>query len=150
MPYTLTKDEIQELWDRYGTGETPASLARRFDKHSTSINTRIRDAGGIRARVPRRGHAHLTADEREEISRGPSAAQSYRQIGIYRSLFIQSRGALNHELTTLLRTRRGVRRPGNPKARGSGKGQLVDTVHISQRPAEAEDRAVPGHWEGDL
>ena len=69
---------------------------------------------------------------------------------IYRSLFIQSRGALKHELTAHLRTRRGVRRPGNAKARGSGKGQLVDTVHISQRPAEADDRAVPGHWEGDL
>ena len=69
---------------------------------------------------------------------------------IYRSLFIQSRGALKHELTAHLRTRRGVRRPGNAKARGSGKGQLVGTVHISQRPGEANDPAVPGRWEGDL
>ena len=70
---------------------------------------------------------------------------------IYRTLFIQSRGALKRELTAHLRTRRQVRQPGNRnRARGTGKGQLVDIVHISQRPAEVEDRAVPGHWEGDL
>ena len=70
---------------------------------------------------------------------------------IYRTLFIQSRGALKRELTAHLRTRRQVRQPGNRnRSRGTGKGQLVDIVHISQRPAEVEDRAVPGHWEGDL
>jgi IS30 family transposase len=70
---------------------------------------------------------------------------------IYRTLFVQSRGALRHELTQHLRRRRGVRRPKASKAlKGGGRGQLVDTVHISHRPAEAEDRAVPGHWEGDL
>lgn len=70
---------------------------------------------------------------------------------IYRTLFVQSRGALNKELTQHLRTRRGVRRPGNAnRRRGHGRGQLVDIVSISERPAEVEDRAVPGHWEGDL
>ncbi len=60
---------------------------------------------------------------------------------------IQSRGALKRELTANLRTRRTMRQPGNHnRARGTGKGQLVDIVHISQRPVEAEDRAVPGHW----
>ena len=70
---------------------------------------------------------------------------------IYRTLFIQSRGALKRELTEHLRTKRQVRQPGNRnRARGTGKGQLVDIVSISERPAEVADRAVPGHWEGDL
>ena len=70
---------------------------------------------------------------------------------IYRSLFVQARGALKHELTGYLRTRRVMRRPhGANKYRGSGMGQLRDVVSIRQRPAEVEDRAVAGHWEGDL
>jgi IS30 family transposase len=67
---------------------------------------------------------------------------------IYQSLFIQGRGALRKELWRSLRTGRAVRRPqGKPK---STKGQIRDMVMISERPAEVEDRAVPGHWEGDL
>jgi IS30 family transposase len=70
---------------------------------------------------------------------------------IYRTLFVQSRGALKRELAEHLRTRRRIRRPGNGnRQRASGSGNLVGMVHISQRPAEASDRAVPGHWEGDL
>ena len=68
---------------------------------------------------------------------------------IYVTLFIQARGGLKRELTTHLRTRRANRKPG-VKAAPSGKGRIVDPVMISQRPPEVEDRAVPGHWEGDL
>ena len=68
---------------------------------------------------------------------------------IYLSLFVQGKGALRHELTRCLRTRRAIRRPATPRA-PTGKGQIVDPVMISERPAEVEDRAVPGHWEGDL
>lgn len=68
---------------------------------------------------------------------------------IYLSLFVQSRGALKHELTRCLRTRRAIRRPARKRA-PTGKGQIREPVMISQRPAEADDRAVPGHWEGDL
>jgi len=68
---------------------------------------------------------------------------------IYVTLFIQARGGLKRELTQHLRTRRANRRP-QTKAPLSGKGQIVDKVMISERPAEVEDRAVPGHWEGDL
>ena len=67
---------------------------------------------------------------------------------IYQSLFVQSRGALRRELTVHLRTRRTQRHPQRRPDRR--KGRLVETIHISQRPAEAADRAVPGHWEGDL
>jgi IS30 family transposase len=70
---------------------------------------------------------------------------------IYRSLYIQSRGALRKDLTAKLRTRRTLRIPKTRShRRGQGRGQLHDIVHVSERPAEAEDRAVPGHWEGDL
>jgi IS30 family transposase len=68
---------------------------------------------------------------------------------IYLSLFIQSRGALRRELQHCLRTGRAMRYPRG-KRLPQGRGQLRDTLHISQRPAEAADRAVPGHWEGDL
>jgi IS30 family transposase len=67
---------------------------------------------------------------------------------IYQSLYVQGRGALRRELTACLRTGRGLR---VPRARARrGKNFVTDQVLISQRPAEAEDRAVPGHWEGDL
>jgi transposase, IS30 family len=68
---------------------------------------------------------------------------------IYQSLYVQGRGALRRELTACLRTGRAVRVP-RARARGRGKGFVTDEVMISQRPAEAADRAVPGHWEGDL
>jgi len=69
---------------------------------------------------------------------------------IYLTLFVQPRGALKRELATHLRTRRMKRRSRAHTSRGHGRGQIVDAVAISQRPAEVEERAVPGHWEGDL
>jgi len=69
---------------------------------------------------------------------------------IYRSLFIQARGALKKELLQHLRRKRAMRRSLHKSLKGEGLGQITDTVSISERPASAEDRAVPGHWEGDL
>jgi len=71
------------------------------------------------------------------------------QEAIYRSLFIQTRGVLKKELTAHLRTARRMRRPRSHNAK-SGQGHILDMVSIRERPAEVEDRAVPGHWEGDL
>jgi IS30 family transposase len=69
---------------------------------------------------------------------------------IYRSLFVQARGALKRELIGHLRSKRRLRRSRHATARGEGRGEIVDAVSIRQRPAEIEDRAIPGHWEGDL
>ena len=70
---------------------------------------------------------------------------------IYRSLYIQARGVLKKDLIKHLRSGRRIRRPKAASARFvSAHGQILDAVRISQRPAEVEDRAVPGHWEGDL
>lgn len=68
---------------------------------------------------------------------------------IYQALYVQGRGALRRELTACLRTGRALRVPA-ARTRGRGKGFIGPDVLISERPAEVEDRAVPGHWEGDL
>ncbi len=69
---------------------------------------------------------------------------------IYRSLFVQARGVLKKELLLHLRSKRTMRRPGPAKWKDDARGQIKDIVSISKRPASVEDRAVPGHWEGDL
>ena len=68
---------------------------------------------------------------------------------IYQALYVQGRGALRRELTACLRTGRALRVP-RARTRGRGKGFVTDEILISERPAEIGDRAVPGHWEGDL
>ena len=69
---------------------------------------------------------------------------------IYRSLFIQARGVLKKELMQHLRSKRSIRRSVHSRAAGQSRGQIVDAISISERPPEIEDRAIPGHWEGDL
>ena len=69
---------------------------------------------------------------------------------IYKSLFIQARGVLKKELLACLRSRRVMRRSRHSSLKRKGLGTIVDAVSISERPASAEDRAIPGHWEGDL
>jgi IS30 family transposase len=69
---------------------------------------------------------------------------------IYRSLFIQARGALKKELMDHLRSKRRMRRSRHATVSGQSRGQIVDAISIRERPAEVEDRAMPGHWEGDL
>ena len=69
---------------------------------------------------------------------------------IYKSLYIQARGVLKKELLQHLRTKRTIRRSKHATLKKSGLGKIKDAVSISERPASVEDRAVPGHWEGDL
>ena len=85
---------------------------------------------------------------KQQFPTNPSLRVSHETI--YRTLFLQARGALKKELIAHLRTVRRLRRP-NGVAHSSGlRGHIVDAVSIRERPAEAQDRAVPGHWEGDL
>ena len=78
----------------------------------------------------------------------PSLRVSHETI--YRRLFIQARGALKKELIQHLRSKRRIRRSRHSSVHGHSQGRIVDAISIRERPAEVADRAVPGHWEGDL
>jgi transposase, IS30 family len=107
-------------------------------------------------------HARVTADLEKRWSPEEIAARLRRDFPddasmrashetIYQALFIQGRGALRRDLTTRLRTGRALRRPRRRvDGRADPDRRIPDKVMISERPAEAEDRAVPGHWEGDF
>ena len=88
----------------------------------------------------------IAATLRIEFADRPEMWVSHETI--YQALYVQSRGALRRELTTCLRTGRAIRRP--QRRADERRGRLKDMIMISERPAEVEDRAVPGHWEGDL
>src|ERR1700722_8094464 len=84
--------------------------------------------------------AHISGEPQNQVSHET----------IYRSLFIQARGVLKKELLEHLRAKRTIRRSRHASLKRNGLGQIKDAVSIRQRPASVEDRAVPGHWEGDL
>jgi IS30 family transposase len=224
------------IWDRYQQGETLHDIAKFFDRGHSSIQGIVVKTGGIRPPDKKRSSSCLTAQEREEISRGISSHLSIREIAnqlnrapstvsrevnrnggriiyrankadtaawerakrpkscklilnkalaklvamklhrswspqqiagwlmrtypnedlhvshetIYKTLYIQTRGALKKELQQCLRSQRVMRRSKHATLKGKGLGKIVDAVNISERPAEVADRAVPGHWEGDL
>jgi IS30 family transposase len=104
---------------------------------------------------PRQGRRWARAWSPEQIARRlpidfpDDTTMRISHEAIYQALFIQGRGALRRELTACLRTGRVLRMP-RARARRRGKGFVSPAIMISQRPAEAADRAVPGHWEGDL
>jgi IS30 family transposase len=121
-----------------------------------------------RGRRPKPAKLALDARLCREVERGLRAEWSPQQIAarlirdypddltmrvshetIYKTLFIQARGALRKELTACLRTGRAQRRP-HMRTEQSGAGRIRNPILISERPPEVEDRAVPGHWEGDL
>ena len=79
--------------------------------------------------------------------------EAHKQVShetIYRSLFIQARGVLKKELQQYLRTQRAIRRAKQHSIKSEGLGKITNAVSIRERPASVEDRAIPGHWEGDL
>jgi IS30 family transposase len=122
-----------------------------------------------RSRRPKPAKLAMNAKLCREVARGLRARWSPQQIAarlakdypddlemrvshetIYRTLFVQARGALRKELTSCLRTGRAQRRPQMRATEHSGAGRLQNMILISERPPEVEDRAIPGHWEGDL
>jgi IS30 family transposase len=226
--------ERLEIRQRVARGERPDLIAAALGRERVTVFKVLNEAGGLKPRGSARSLLRLSLAEREEISRGLRAGESYRTIGrrlgrapstisrevrgnrgrggyrawraelrrdrlahrprtarlarnpalrarveqllelhwspqqiaailrrehpcdremqvshetIYQSLFVQGRGALRHELAACLRSGRARRRP---HGRARAAGQIRDMVMISERPAEVDDRAVPGHWEGDL
>lgn len=233
----LSAELKRELWRRWKSGQSLSEIGRCLGKHAGSVFGVLRAKGGIapveRCRSPR----SLTMVDREEISRGLIAGQSFNAIAaqlgrapstvsrevarnggrrryratgaetvawqralrpklcvlarhdvmrsivaeklrdrwspqqisgwlaarygddrtmrvshetIYKSLFIQARGVLKKELMVHLRSRRIMRRAKTASTEGQPRGRIIDAISIRDRPAEVEDRAVPGHWEGDL
>lgn len=94
-----------------------------------------------------RTHYHVKSTVREVARK---VRHANLRLGKCESLFVQARGALKKELIGHLRLKRRIRRSRNATYKGAGRGQIIDAVSIRQRPAEVEDRAIPGHWEGDL
>lgn len=231
----FTLEEKREVWVRWKRGQSLPQIGAALGRAPTAVSDCLRKDGGVQPRERARAQAHLSAAEREEISRAMSAGLSIRDVArqlgraastisrevarnggrqcyragqadhrawqqaqrpkscllatnealrdfvaeglqhdwsptqisgwlkawydndramqispetIYRSLFIQARGVLKKELVYHLRSGRTMRR--GKSATNKGRRQIVDAVSIRERPAEVEDRAVPGHWEGDL
>jgi IS30 family transposase len=179
-PLRLSAAEREEISRRLKGGESLRAIGRRLGRAPSTISREVAANLGrqryrawraeLRAaqlsRRPKRAKLSCSPRLRAEVERLLTELWSPQQIAarlrrgypadeemrvsaetIYQSLFVQSRGALRRELSGYLRTQRSHRRP---QGRTSGRGRLRDMVNISQRPAEAADRAVPGHWEGDL
>jgi len=232
-----TDKQKSEMWDRWQRGESMSSIGRHFNRASSSIFPHLAQFGGIRPPQRRRSRWALSLTEREEISRGLVAQQSFRSIAqslnrspstisrevgrnggrqtyraarsdqrawdcakrpkacklsfneplcrfiarklrlkwspqqiagwlmrrhpdeerervshetIYRSLYVQTRGVLKKELQECLRSPRAIRRSRHATQKGLKLRKIKDAIPISERPPEVEDRAIPGHWEGDL
>ncbi|MFF8717850.1 IS30 family transposase [Streptomyces sp. NPDC015184] len=233
----LSDEQKREVWRRWRDGQSLSEIGRALGKVPGSIHGVVAANGGFVPAARTRSAGVLSLAEREEISRGLAAADSFRAIAgrlgrapstvsrevgrhggrekyraaradegawgnarrpkscllqqgpalrdtvagklkedwsprqiagwlartfapedgmyvshetIYKSLFIQARGVLKKELVSHLRRRRTMRRSKNASTAGQQRGCIRDAVSIRERPAEAEDRAVPGHWEGDL
>jgi IS30 family transposase len=176
----LSVAEREEISRELTSGTSCQGIAVRLKRAASTISRDVSANGGREryrawraderalrnAHRPKLSKLATSPRLRREVERGLARRWSPQQIAarlrvafpddlemrvshetIYQSLFVQGRGALRKELTQCLRTGRAQRRP---QGRAAGAGELKDMVLISERPAEAEDRAVPGHWEGDL
>jgi IS30 family transposase len=233
----LPSDKRQEVWERWKAGDSISVIAQAVGSPPGSIFSILLPLGGVYQPPQRRRATALSLSEREEISRGVAAEESYRAIGrrlgrpastvsrevarnrgaakyravdaddrawrrakrpklcllarrpalaayvrdrlredwspeqiagtlkkqhaagsamrvshetIYRTLFVESRGVLARELRAHLRSGRPMRRIVHNTTTGQWRSQIKGAVSIRERPLEVEDRAVPGHWEGDL
>jgi IS30 family transposase len=144
--------------NRSGDGRYRASVAQqKADERARSsgrparLATNLRLRGEVQARLKQKHSPEQIARRlREDFPEDPEMWVSHETI--YQSIYIQGRGALKRELAQHLRTGRTVRQPRRQAAtrRARQPERIKDMINISERPPEVEDRAVPGHWEGDL
>lgn len=153
-------------------GRAPSTISREIRRHGGSLEYRAQTADSEawdRARRPKTCRLAINPELRRLVWEKLREDWSPEQIAnwlvkaypddvslhvshetIYRTLYVQTRGELRKELTAHLRRSYGVRQSPRAKRTGRGRGQIPNAVSISERPPEAADRAVPGHWEGDL
>lgn len=153
-------------------GRSPSTVCREVNRNGGRKHyraTKAEDAAWVRSRRPKRCKLATNARLRSVVEAKLELDWSPEQVArwlvrsfpdeaemrvshetIYLSLFVQARGALRKDLAAHLRSDRVMRRSKAHTSRGHGRGQIVDAVTIAERPAEVADRAVPGHWEGDL
>lgn len=108
---------------------------------------------GLRRRVSAKLRCKWSPEQIAGWLKRAFPGETHNQVShetIYRSLYIQARGVLKKELLEHLRARRTIRRSRHASLKHSGLGQVKDAISIRERPAAVEDRAIPGHWEGDL
>ena len=176
----LSLDDRVEIRLGLERGESDADIAARIGRHRSTVWREVSDNGGPGHYAPMTAHRRacslrgrskptklvanpglcaaviegleklwspeqISARLRENHPENPEMWVSHETI--YKSLYVQGRGELRRELARCLRTGRAARKH---RGRVEHRGQLKDMVLISERPAEVEDRAVPGHWEGDL
>ena len=148
-PSTISREVAWNGRHRYRAWRADSEAIRRGERPKPAklaVDSRLCRAveRGLRAQwSPQQIAARLISDYPDDLTMRVSHET------IYRTLFIQARGALRKELTTCLRTGRAQRRP-RLRSEQTGVGRLRNMILISERPPEVEDRAVPGHWEGDL
>ena len=153
-------------------GRSPSTVSREVGRNGGYDRYRAARADAqawVRARRPKQCKLATSARLRQAVARKLRLNWSPEQIAgwlkrahpreeacqvshetIYRSLYVQARGVLKKELLRHLRSKRTMRRSRQANGKGDGRGHIKDIVSISERPASVEDRAVPGHWEGDL
>ena len=152
-------------------GRSPSTVSREVCRNGGHDQYRAAladDRAWVRAHRPKRCKQAMSSWLRRVVARKLGLNWSPEQIAgwlkrahrgdeanwvshetIYRSLFVQARGVIKKELLQHLRSKRTIRRSKEARRKGVGRGQITDMVSISERPASVEDRAVPGHWEGD-
>jgi IS30 family transposase len=179
-PHRLSFEERERISRGLAAGESGRAIARVLGRDPATVCREIRVGGGRaryrailaergavrRARRPKSRKLAACVRLRLEVEKGLEACWSPQQISarlkvdhpddaemrishetIYQALYVQSRGELRRQLTQNLRSARTKRRP---RGRIERRGKIVGMIPISERPPGVEDRAVPGHWEGDL
>ena len=149
-PSTVSR-ELSRNCDASGRYRATTAHARAYDRASRPKPAKLVVNPVLRARVEddlAKKYAPEQITGRLKVDYPDRAEMQVSSETIYQALYVQSRGALKRDLTRYLRTGRAVRKPCRKP--GQRKNRIPDMINVSERPAEADDRAVPGHWEGDL